>query len=273
MLKTHRGSMRLQQRLEGRQLWLYLSVVSHAHCCAGAPAYSTIDDERVIRGPDMDEIESTVLPCLPIKCRRLIKEIAIAILPSSTSTEGGPYIGIDTITTSLGPLLKGLLTSFSVVVMLPWLALDSVRAVCADPERKLRSSGLRHTLQDLCPEVYRALADTYKNCKLIFPFVKQFVDGLCDSVDTWARCAIEPPDFHAIPRSYNPEATGMALHLTQSRLQGRVTRRYVSDEAGDRAVCNKEFKTSRGRTGGLFRYLPFICTYQWTLTLSNVTPL
>jgi hypothetical protein len=224
---------------------------SVTHGYSGLYSSSSEDDDQANTGGfDVARIESTVLPCLPVQCHDLILEIAKQI----TGTTTAPLLGIDTITASLAPLIKGLLTSFSVVVMLPWLALEDVRSLLSAPDKKLRNPELRCRLEELCPEVYHALEDTYRKCNLAFPMVAGFIAGICNMVEYWAKCSIEPPHFHAIPRSYNPEATGMALHLTPGRLQGRVARRYVSDGAGDVVVCNKDFRTARGRTGGLFRY-------------------
>jgi hypothetical protein len=211
------------------------------------------EEEASVGSVDLARIESAVLPCLPVECHELILELAKTLTGSRSADS--PLIGMDTITISLAPLLKGLLTSFSVVVMLPLLALEGVRSIIAAPERMLDNRALRHRLEELCPEVHRALADTYKKCKLVFPMVLKFIASICDIVECWARCTVEPPDFHPMPGSYNPEVTGLALHLTPSRLQGRLVRRYVSDGAVDHVACNKDFKTARGRTGGLFRYI------------------
>jgi hypothetical protein len=199
----------------------------------------------------IDVVRDVVLPCLPLKCRPLTELVTGAILngdspappPSESDTVTvGPALSV------LATLLESLTTRFSIHVMLPYGARDTVLKVLGD-QLLLDDPATTECLRGFCPEVYFALNRSMDN-KALYPVVCRFVLGLCDELELWHQTCIAPPPFEAQPGSYNPEITGMGFRLRKSGERGRVPRVYVTDD--DASTCSKQFTLTPTHTGGVF---------------------
>lgn len=200
------------------------------------------------------EIVTLVIPCLPPKCRALVTAVTTAILEPESAAE---EVIIDSQTLGdIVPLLEGLTPMFSIAAMVPLSVVPTLKQAVLAPHEFFSNNTLISESKEFAPEVFRALKGCYSHSEL-FPSVLQFVEGLLERLATWADCGIDPPPFDPIPDSYNPELTGLAFRLTRSGLRGRVVRKYVSDTTEESKLraeqCQKQFPTTKFRTGGLFR--------------------
>lgn len=223
--------------------------------------------EETGRGPqeviDLDSIGAGVadyvIPCVPPPCRPLVERFSQGVITFMRGSEPpGPVVFSADQLWHIGDLLKGLVAPSSIIVMLPWDAVPHIRLIVADSDSAARQP-LNPLLEDVCPEVFRALSST-SGSGLAYALVLEFVKGLIDELEFWARTLIEPPPFEEQPGSFCPEITGSTYRMRPSGQQGRPVRRYADDGELDAVEesaggCNKLYNRWQRRTGGIFMYL------------------
>ena len=152
-------------------------------------------------------------------------------------------------------LLRGLSTQFSLVALIPLAAVQPLRNIIED--RSPNHISFRR-LTSLAPELTHLLQQSLLLVinEEVRTSVCGFVAGICDLLQEWDDCSIEPPPFDPMPQSTDRlDTDACAYRFTPSGARGRVARRYATNDlpAAAEKVCTKVFEAKVNRTGGLFR--------------------